>query len=296
MVRLRGDLVTYARSSATVLVLGETGTGKELVARSVHALSPRGDRGPFVAINVAAIAPSLLGSELFGHERGAFTGATTRHRGAFEQAHGGTLFLDEIGELTPDAQAALLRVLETRCVRALGAERERKVDVRLVVATHRDLARGVRQGLFRSDLYFRLNALVLGVPPLRHRSRDLVDLAPQILRRMKGEVGERQLDASALQQLISYPWPGNVRQLQNVLLRAAVRARRDTLVAADITGALADEIDGRRELRDATHAWTVQEILRIEGGNVSRTARYFGVARSTVRDWRDRYGVSSSGS
>jgi len=290
MRRLRESLRTYAPTSATVVVLGETGTGKELVARAVHTLSPRAKR-PFVAANVAALPTPLLLSELFGHERGAFTGANVRHRGLFEQATTGTLFLDEIGELTAEAQAALLRVLETRTVRTVGAERERAVDVRLVVATHRDLAALVARRTFREDLYYRLNTLVLRLPPLRHRIRDVVDLGPHLLERLRSEVGERELDASALQALLDYGWPGNVRQLGNVLHRAAVQTSSPKLSARHVKRALEEEPAARREILDGAHASMVAGMLDADHGSISATARRLGVARSTLRNYLIRFNV-----
>jgi two-component system response regulator HydG len=290
MIRVRTTITSYAPTTATVLVIGETGTGKELAARALHALSLRSKR-PFVAANVAALPATLLQSELFGHERGAFTGANVRHRGLFEQATGGTLFLDEIGELSAESQAALLRVIETRTVRAIGAERETPVDVRLVVATHRDLAAMVARGLFRADLYYRLNTLVIRLPPLRHRIRDVIDLAPHLFERLRAEVGERRLDASALQELADYGWPGNVRQLANVLHRAAVRNAKDVLTAREVRDALAEEPAAKREILDGAHASTVAGMLDADNGSISATARRLGVARSTLRGYIRRFNL-----
>lgn len=203
MQRLRAEVCRYASHNATALVLGETGSGKELVARALHLASPRA-RAPFVAVNVATLRRELLTSELFGHERGAFTGAVLRHRGVFEQAHHGTLLLDEIGELTLDAQADLLRVLETGEVRPVGSDRSRAVDVRLVVATHRNLAAMVDTGTLREDLYYRLHVLPVLTPPLRERPEDLLALAWHLLRRMRADVGERYLTDLGLAELQRY--------------------------------------------------------------------------------------------
>ncbi|TAK22535.1 MAG: sigma-54-dependent Fis family transcriptional regulator [Myxococcaceae bacterium] len=294
MARVRSTLVAYAPTSATVLVTGETGTGKEIAASALHALSNRAKR-PFVAANVAALPATLLLSELFGHERGAFTGAHVRHRGLFEQASTGTLFLDEIGELSSEAQAALLRVLETRRVRSVGAERETVVDVRLVAATHRDLAAMVARGAFRADLFYRLNTLVLRVPPLRHRIRDVVDLVPHLLARLEQEVGPRSLDASALQALTDYGWPGNVRQLANVLHRAAVRNASPVLTGHHLRGALAEEPAAKREILDGAHASMVAGMLEADRGSISATARRLGIARSTLRSYVRRYNIVRDG-
>lgn len=290
LTRVRATLASYAPTSATVLIQGETGTGKELAARAIHLLSTRAKRA-FVAANVAAVPPSLVLSELFGHERGAFTGAHVRHRGLFEQAAHGTLFLDEIGELSPEAQAALLRVLETRVVRAVGAERETAVDVRLVVATHRDLALMVQQGMFREDLYFRLNTLVVRLPPLRHRARDIRDLVPHLLARLGPEAAEKRLDPGALQALLDYGWPGNVRQLANVLHRLVVQSVGPVVFADDVHHALEDEPPARREILDGARALEVQELLRLERGSISASARRLGIARSTLRAYVRRFHI-----
>ena len=232
MRRTRADVMRYAPKSATVLVTGETGSGKELVARALHDLSPRA-RAPFVAVNVATLRRELTASELFGHERGSFSGAVTSHKGLFEQAHGGTLFLDEIGELDPTAQADLLRVLETREVRPLGSSRPRTVDVRIVAATHRDLAAMVTTGEFRSDLYYRLNVLAVVTPPLRNRREDIPVLVAHLLYRLRHEAGVRHLTRDALSLLAGYPWPGNARQLLNVLRRALAHSD-DAALDADV--------------------------------------------------------------
>ncbi len=291
---LREQLDRFARTSATVVVHGETGTGKELVARALHARSPRAKQ-PFIAANVAALPPSMLMSELFGHERGAFTGAYLRHRGLFEQAHGGTLFLDEVGELDPEAQSALLRVLETREVRAVGAERARHIDVRLVVATHRNLAQLVRQGAFREDLFYRLHLLVMEVPALRFRITDVPHLARHALASLTAEVGERSLDSSALAALADYAWPGNVRQLQNVLRRMAIASDARTLSAEHVRNALRVEQLGEQERREAATTATVMNVLAAEDGNITRTARRLGIARSTVRSHLRRAGLARDG-
>jgi len=290
LTRARATLASYARASATVLIQGETGTGKELAARAIHRLSTRAKRA-FVAANVAAVPPSLILSELFGHERGAFTGAHVRHRGLFEQAAHGTLFLDEIGELGAEAQAALLRVLETRVVRAVGAERETTVDIRLVVATHRNLALMVQQGLFREDLYFRLNTLVLRLPPLRHRAGDIRALVPHLLGRLGPDAAEKKLDANALRALLDYGWPGNVRQLANVLHRVVVQSVGPRVSADDVRRALEDEPHARREILDGARALEVQELLRVERGSISASARRLGIARSTLRAYVRRFHI-----
>lgn len=290
MKRLRSLLPRYAQSGATVVVLGETGTGKELVARALHRMGPH-PRAPFVPVNAGALPESLVSSELFGHERGAFTGATARHRGVFEQAQGGTLFLDEAGELSLHDQAHLLRVLESGEIRPLGAERYRTVDVRLVVATHCDLAAMVARRTFRADLYYRLNTLVLRIPPLRHRIWDVKELVPHLLSRMVPAVGERRLDVTAIAALADYGWPGNVRQLANVLQRAVIRAHEMVLTARDIRDALEEEVPARREILDGAHASMVAGMLEADHGSISATARRLGIARSTLRSYIRRFSI-----
>ncbi len=291
---LRAQVDRFAHSTANVLVTGETGTGKELVARALHERSRRA-RGPFASANVAALSSSMLASELFGHERGAFTGAYTRHRGLFEQAHGGTLFLDEIGELLPDAQVSLLRVLETREVRPVGAERTRPVDVRLVAATHRNLATLVSRGLFREDLYYRLHLLVVSVPALRFRIADVPRLAEHFLATLGDEHGLRMLDADAREVLMTYAWPGNVRQLANVLRRIAVTHDSTRITREQVLDALTIEGRALHECREAASTATVLGVLAAESGNITRTARRLGIARSTVRAHMLRAGVTAPG-
>jgi formate hydrogenlyase transcriptional activator len=219
-----------AGTDSTVLILGETGTGKELVARAIHQLSPRRDR-LLVAVNCAALAPGVIASELFGHEAGAFTGALRRRPGRFELADRGTLFLDEVGELPPETQVMLLRVLQERAVERVGGSEPVPVDVRVVAATHRDLAAAREQGRFRADLFFRLNIFPIRVPPLRERREDIPDLVRHFLhafgRRMGKEV--RHVHPTTLTQLAEYPWPGNVRELENLVERAMIVTTGDTL-------------------------------------------------------------------
>jgi two-component system nitrogen regulation response regulator GlnG len=216
----------------TVMVLGESGTGKELVARALHDLGPR-RTGPFVAINMAAIPRELIETELFGHERGAFTGAATRSTGRFEQAQGGTLFLDEIGDMPMDAQTRLLRVLQSGEFSTVGGARTLKADVRIVAATHKDLRRLIDAGMFREDLYYRLNVVPIRLPPLRSRREDIPELARHFLARAAAEgLPLRTLDAGAMAWLSEQPWPGNVRDLENAMRRLSALARDDLVSAA----------------------------------------------------------------
>jgi len=227
---VRRAVALVAPTAATVLVLGETGTGKELVARSVHAQSPRRER-PFVPVSAAALAPGLVASELFGHEAGAFTGAVRQRKGRFEAADGGTLFLDEVGELSADAQVALLRVLQERVVERVGGGEPIPVDVRVVAATHRDLAAEVRAGRFREDLFYRLHVFPITVPPLRVRRADVPALAAYFLRRFAAAHGRSvsSLGPQTLRTLTAHDWPGNVRELANVVERAVILSTGDKL-------------------------------------------------------------------
>jgi formate hydrogenlyase transcriptional activator len=231
MKAVRLAVQQVARTDSTVLILGETGTGKELVARAIHQLSPRRDR-LLVAVNCAALAPGVIASELFGHEAGAFTGATRRRAGRFELAHQGTLFLDEVGEVPAETQVLLLRALQERVVERVGGGGPVPVDVRVIAATHRDLADAMRQGRFRADLYFRLNVFPIPVPPLRERREDVPDLVRHFLlhfgRRLNKQV--THVAAEALRLLTAYDWPGNVRELENIVERALIVAPGDELI------------------------------------------------------------------
>jgi len=226
MVDALSDLPRFATSGEPVLIQGETGTGKELVARALHGLGSRA-QGPFVAVNCGAIPETMLEAELFGYEKGAFTGATRQHHGRFEQAHGGTLLLDEIGEMPPPAQVSLLRVLEEKMVHRVGSEQGVRVDVRVVAATHRPLEERVESGLFRQDLLFRINVLVVELPPLRKRPADIELLVRHFLTKSLAEMGKSgaapTLSREALTLLTGYRWPGNVRELRNLMARLAVR-------------------------------------------------------------------------
>jgi two-component system nitrogen regulation response regulator GlnG len=225
-------IARVVQTDLTVMVLGESGTGKELVARALHDLGPR-RTGAFVAINMAAIPRDLIETELFGHERGAFTGAASRASGRFEQAQGGTLFLDEIGDMPPDAQTRLLRVLQTGEFTAVGGARPQKADVRIIAATHKDLPRLIEAGLFREDLYYRLNVVPVHLPPLRARSEDIAELARHFLDRAVAEgLPRRHLAPDAIAWLEAQPWPGNVRELENAMRRLAALARDEVITAA----------------------------------------------------------------
>jgi DNA-binding NtrC family response regulator len=293
MLALLGEVERLARLSWPVLVLGESGVGKEGIARALHERGPRA-RKPFVALNAGGLPRELIESELFGHERGAFTGAVAAHRGVFEQAHGGTLFLDEVGELPLAMQARLLRVLETWEVRRVGGESSVPVDVRLVCATHRNLRAMVGEGTFRRDLYYRLARLVVEVPPLRTRVDDIQALAAHFLAQMRPDVGVRMLSAAAMARLLAYRWPGNVRELKNVLGAAAVGAPDEVVSADDVERAMA-QLGGHAGAADHPTPEAVHEVLERYGGNVSAVARALGMPRSTLRDRLRRGGAALTG-
>ena len=273
------DLEKAARASLPILITGEPGTGKELFARAAHRLSPRAGQ-PFVAVNMAAIPPELFESELFGHVRGSFTGAVADRKGWLEQADRGTIFLDEVGELRAEHQSKLLRVLQEKSFYRVGATRPTAVDVRVVAATNRDLERGVAEGWFREDLYFRLKGLVLRLPPLRARPHDIAALAARILEEAAAEVKRPGLALSeaAMAALERHEWPGNVRELQNCLRQAAALAERDVLGVDDLR--LAGAARPVVERRDTDT--TVLETLRRHGFDMQTTARALGWDRSTV--------------
>jgi len=278
-------LERYAPLEGAVLVRGESGTGKELVARALHDESLR-RRGPFVAVNCAGFSPELVDSELFGHERGAFTGAVERRRGAFELAQRGTLFLDELGELPLAQQAKLLRVLESREVRRVGGEEAARLDVRVVAATNADLEEAVRRGAFREDLYHRLAVLEIHLPPLRARLDDLPALAAALLEELAAELGPRRLSAEALERARGHGWPGNVRELRNVLYRAAATASGTWIGADDLELVKRDDVPVPLVTAPrAERLARVREALAAHRGNLSAAARALGLPRSTVRGW-----------
>lgn len=300
MLRTCRTVEKVAPTSASVLVLGESGTGKELVARAVHELSPRrGQR--FVAINCAAIPENLLESELFGYEKGAFTGAAKQTLGKFEVAHKGTLFLDEIGDLPMPLQAKLLRFLQERVIERIGGREEIPVDARIVCATHRDLKALIADGRFREDLYYRLAEIVITIPPLRARAGDASLLAHAFARRFAVEQkrGTLTLMPDALESIERHPWPGNVRELENVLKRAVIMADGNTIRAADLDLAPREGTDesqalnllNLREVRDEAERTAVLRALARANDNMSRAAELLGVSRPTLYDLMHRFGL-----
>ena len=303
MLQLFELIRDVASLKSTVLIQGESGTGKELVARAIHETGDRAS-GPFVAVSCAALTETLLESELFGHERGAFTGASSQRKGKFELADGGTLFLDEIGDITPKLQGDLLRVLQERQFFRVGGSQEVKVDVRVIAATHRDLKDAVNQGEFRSDLYYRLNVITMSIPPLRERREDVPLLAGQFVERLATEVGKEGIELSedAVRALLEYDWPGNVRELENAIERAIVTCHAKTLSREDFLFLF--QHDGRAPGASIPSGLTLDQLeglavaatLERTGWNVKEAAGILGIDRSTLYDKLKKHGLSRGGS
>jgi two-component system nitrogen regulation response regulator NtrX len=293
MAALRDQIAMTAPTNGRVLIAGENGTGKELVARQIHALSHRRN-GPFVEVNCAAIPEELIESELFGHLKGAFTGAVADRRGKFEAASGGTLFLDEVGDMSLKTQAKVLRALQEQVIEPVGGHRSVPVDVRVIAATNKDLAREIRAGRFRDDLFFRLNVVPIFVPALRDRGDDVIRLADHFIAQFAREYGRRvkHLTPGAVLRLRAYPWPGNVRELRNLIERLMITAPDDAieehnldfLSPADVQPAAA-EGEPLRQLHEARDGWERRYIataLAACDGNMSRTAEVLGIERSNL--------------
>jgi DNA-binding NtrC family response regulator len=290
---------TAARSSSTVLVLGESGTGKELMARAVHAESPR-HQGSFVAVSCAALTETLLESELFGYEKGAFTGAASRREGKFEAANHGTLFLDEIGDISPKLQMDLLRVLEERRVTRVGGTDSMAVDVRIVAATNRDLGKAVSEGRFRQDLFYRLNVITIQLPPLRERKEDIPLLADTVLERLAVEMNKDVdgLSSEALALLVTHSWPGNIRELRNVLERGLVVSKGPLIQAADL-GLTLSPTREVKPVHPASLAEVEKEhiamVIQQSAGNISQAARILDIDRVTLYNKIRKYGLRREG-
>jgi DNA-binding NtrC family response regulator len=314
------DLVAQiAPTRSTVLIQGESGTGKELVARAIHFSSPRSEHGQFVAVNCSNVSPELLESDLFGHIKGAFTGAIAAKKGRFEIADGGTIFLDEIGNVTVDIQAKLLRVIQEREFTPVGDTGVRKLDVRIIAATNSDLKKAMLEGRFRDDLYYRLNVITISIPPLRERKEDILPLVQHFIRKYNEENNRQfsaELDPEVLRLLEEYPWPGNVRELENMIERAMVIARNDRM---DVE-CLADEILDPRAAEEflrrisgeslinpevgITQGFSfydevakfeinlIRQALEITGGNQSRAARLLGMNTTTLNSKVKSYNIT----
>ena len=305
--RLREEIALAAPTNGRVLILGENGTGKELVARMIHAQSLRKEE-PFVEVNCAAIPEELIESELFGHVRGAFTGAVENKRGKFDLADGGTLLLDEIGDMSLRTQAKVLRVLQEQTFEPVGGSLSRQVDVRVIAATNKDLQQSIARGEFREDLYFRLNVIPLNVPPLRGRREDIPALIRHFLDRFASEYGRRrEIDAEAMEVLKRYDWPGNVRELRNTLERMVIMTGRGEIRLQDlpetVRGREADVRSGPesfdsstlKEARAAFERRFITEKLKEVGGNVSKAAELLGVERSHLYRKLKSYGIKEAG-
>jgi two-component system nitrogen regulation response regulator GlnG len=325
MVETFKTIGRVAQSEAAVLIRGESGTGKELVSRAIHYHSKRRD-GPFVAVNMSAIPSELMETELFGHERGAFTGATEARTGRFRDAEGGTILLDEVGDLSLPLQSKLLRVLQEREVTPVGGKRPIPIDLRILAATHQDLEKAIEDGQFREDLYFRLNVVPIRIPPLRERTEDIPVLVQQFVERFSQEVGvpQRWPTLSALEHLRTHDWPGNVRELENVIKRAMVLASGDVITVEDIQIAtessrstsadwpslarseLAQWLDARgsEEFEEGKGPYwlfmerleraVIAEAMRRSGGNQIQAARLLGINRNTLRKKLVDLGIASS--
>ena len=294
--------IRVARSKATVLITGESGTGKELFARIIHDESPR-HGGPFVRVNCAALAETLLESELFGHEKGAFTGAMTRREGRFEHATGGTIFLDEIGDMSLKTQAKVLRALQENAVQPVGGTALVRVDVRIVAATNKDLQEEIRAARFREDLFFRLNVVPIYVPPLRDRTDDIPRLAEHFMATLSAEYGRRvkRFAPDAMSRLQHYTWPGNVRELHNVVERLLIMVPDSVITAQDVSfigdaplvdAAAPAAVTPLAEARDRFERDYILHVLAAQHGNISRTADALGVERSNLYKKMRAFGIA----
>jgi len=293
-----------APSNTTVLIYGETGTGKELVARAIHLNSPR-KNGPLVMVNCAAIPDTLIESELFGHEKGAFTGAIRQHRGKFEEARGGAIFLDEVAELSPAAQAKLLRVLQEKVIQPLGSSRTIRTDARMIAATNRILEDGVNNGTFRSDLYYRLSVFPIYLPPLRERGNDIITLADHFVLKYAKELKKpvRRISPTVIEVFINHSWPGNVRELENCIERAVLLAEGDTIEVSNLppslqlkTSAASAEETGRfQRIIEAQERALISEALKAAQGNQNIAARTLGLTRRIMQYKIKKYGIDTKG-
>ena len=303
MAQLREQIAMAAPTNGRVLIFGENGTGKELVARSIHGMSRRRN-APFIEVNCAAIPEELIESELFGHMKGAFTGAVADRRGKFELADGGTLFLDEIGDMTLKTQAKVLRALQEQVVEPVGGASSIKVDVRVLAATNKDLPTEIRAGRFREDLYFRLNVIPVFVPPLRDRESDIPMLAQHFVSELSREYGRRpkKFDAGAMVTLRGYSWPGNVRELRNVIERLMIMVPGETITTSDLAflpggrnvsedPAVESETSPLHEARDRFERGYIVRALAAQQGNISRTADVLGVERSNLYRKMKGFGI-----
>jgi two-component system response regulator HydG len=302
MTAMQETIRTVAPTQATVLITGESGTGKELVARALHSGSLRAEK-PLVTVNCAALSENLLESELFGHEKGSFTGADRRREGRFAQADGATLFLDEVGEIPLTLQAKLLRALQEGEVQRVGSDLPLHVDVRVIAATNCDLRKAVSEGHFREDLYFRLNVISIEVPPLRERVEDIPLLAAYFLQRFaeRNRKSVRGFSTQALDALLRYTWPGNVRELENAVERAVILCSGDLITGKELPPAVRCRESGQDSLEklsglaglplEAVERSAIEQTLRLVGDNKSEAARQLGITRATLHNKLRKYGL-----
>ncbi len=298
VANLRNQIDTLARSSSRVLITGESGTGKELVARLIHEKGPR-HKHPFIPVNCAAIPHELIESELFGHEKGSFTGAHDRKKGKFELADKGTLFLDEVGDMSLQTQAKALRVIETQEFQLVGGSRNMQVDVRIISATNKDISKEVKMGNFREDLYFRLNVINIHIPPLRERKEDLPILTEFFLEQLAREYGrqKKKISPAAIEILKRYDWPGNVRELKNIIERLVIMTGNDYITESDVRFYEVSNTDyfSLKTLKDAREVFERDFILKKlqeNGWNISRTAEALQIERSNLHRKIKAYGLS----
>lgn len=302
MREIFGTIERVAPTRATVLLCGESGVGKDMIARAIHHHSPRANK-PFVKINCSALPENLMESELFGYEKGAFTGASIGKAGKFEEADTGTVFMDEIGDVPPAVQVKLLRILQDREFERLGSNKVRHVDVRVIAATNVDLRAALEQGEFREDLYYRLNVLPINVPPLRDRKEDIPYLARHFVRKLSEELGSRveSISDGAIERLMQYHWPGNVRELENTIERSLVLAPGNVLEAADVRidmaprtrAATADGFIPDGMTLDQYEQSIIREALHRANGNKSQAARLLGLTRNALRYRLTQMGIES---
>lgn len=295
MQHVRVLVQRVAETDASVVLLGESGTGKGMIARLIHGLSRRRD-APFLDVNCAALARELLESELFGHERGAFTDARERKLGLLEAAHGGTVFLDEIADMDQHVQSKLLKAIEDRRFRRLGGVREIQVDVRIIAATHRDLREEVEAGRFRNDLYYRLNVFQIVLPPLRDRKEDILPIASAFIAELNPVLGKQVqgIHPEAVRILEAYPWPGNIRELRNVIERAMILARGDEIRPEHLPREIRTQkgADAGLMSLEELEAAHIRRVIHAVGGNLKKAAEVLGISRSTLYEKIERYGIT----
>jgi two-component system response regulator AtoC len=293
MLRIIELVKTVAPTSATVLITGETGTGKEVVARAIHHLSGRRNK-PFIATSCAALPESLLESELFGHEKGSFTGAVGQKKGKFEAAHKGTLFLDEIGEINTNTQVHLLRALEEKNITRVGGNEEIAVDVRVIAATNKDLKAHVREGNFREDLYYRLKVVSIELPPLKDRKEDILLLADFFLKKYMEEnnTGQRDLSTEVIEFMLNYSWPGNVRELENMIEHGVILSKNRSITLAELPQDIIQPYHLEERTIDAVMKSHILNVLEETDGNISKAAKILGVQRMTLYNKLKKYNFS----